>query len=353
MGEAHYRLELIPIQSMLFGGSQTHGRLGIDNLENDEQHYYAETMQIPQQTTVAGVIRKYILQAAGLLKATWSYSRDERELIISKIGERTDNVFDGQPYNGGILRQITPVIMSNGASDLLPVPMDFDLGEYRFVSDGCGKPYLVLDEFSAKEGVKHEQSWKAEDGPPIPYQKIFKYEEIIGINTDKMKKGYYRQKRLRLIKPYRYVVYVTLEEEQENFETSRPVIVEMGADRAKCEMTLSRCENMPAWFEYTAMEETTPGDLLRIVLLSDCWIPAHLLKECVFAVTEVVNFAMLAREEQNSPKSSTQYELVRRGSVLIAEADAYRKITEFLLRKAKARAHGFQAFLTTRIYPKH
>lgn len=72
-----YRVTLRPLQSLLLGGYHTHGRVDVDPIRSPV--YFSKSLMLPQQTTVWGMFRKYLLDVYGLLKTDWNYSSEDRK----------------------------------------------------------------------------------------------------------------------------------------------------------------------------------------------------------------------------------------------------------------------------------
>lgn len=355
MGAYWYRITLKPLQSLMFSSSQTHGRK-----DKEPVNFYTHSMLLPQQTTLLGVFRKYLLEHYGLLKSDWNYSTDEKVKIKEYIGEHPGDLFDEVGFNVGHINRLTPVYLikrSEGEAAISydPVALDYiksqdgvRRSEYERFKGGCEQVYYQLKDYDAKKQPLAEGCWQARGTTDtVPESDLLYFETVIGnaVQLGKRTEGdqtFYKQKRVSLQRDVCYAFEIQLKEPLKKINSC---LVEIGADRAKCEMRIEVLEHYLENMHEEAVRHSEQ-EICRIQLLSDAYLPLSTLKRSSYRVSKVINYGNLAGSSQDERKlkAKQQYELLRRGSILLAKYEQAIEITEELKKYKKARNIGFNQY---------
>lgn len=353
-----YRVTLRPLQSLLLGGYHTHGRVDVDPIRSPV--YFSKSLMLPQQTTVWGMFRKYLLDVYGLLKTDWNYSSEDRKRHQTLIGTHFGNVFDDKEYDGGIILQMSPVFIAKGEEDLKPCPLDKKVSkdgkifehQYEKYIGAFDQPYYCLKRYRAKEGLSAHQVWIDGKRQAVRAEDIFRWETSVGIHkrlqletpNNMENHAFYKQKRILLNDDFSYAFYIQLKDNIHQNEMRS--IIELGADQRKCELHIKKCDTPLTWLSpQTQIED----EYWRIVLLSDTYLPASEIEQLSdFRVVQTVQFGTLQSSNRKSRRAEIQYELLSRGSVLLASKEKGLKVIEAIQRYKKARKLGFNQFEITK-----
>lgn len=111
-----YFVRMTPLEPFTFGGEKGFAfESGSDkdarNVVNSS--YYQTSKEIPEQTTIIGMIRYIILKNAGLTKRFSEYTREDKERIAQMIGTKSFS-FESEKFDMGKLKSVSPVFIVNG-----------------------------------------------------------------------------------------------------------------------------------------------------------------------------------------------------------------------------------------------
>lgn len=116
----NYLVKIRPLEPYFLGTEQG---FSDSNMQTSKKiSYIASSCSVPSQTTILGALRYLILSAAGIAKADFQYSREERTRIAQLIGEESFSFSAATPQDFGVIREISPVFVMRGQQLLVPTP---------------------------------------------------------------------------------------------------------------------------------------------------------------------------------------------------------------------------------------
>lgn len=80
----NYLVKIRPLEPYAFGTDKTSAYVGAER--TGEGTYLVRSKNVPEQTTLLGMLRYITLEAEGLLKTDYSYTPDERAKMKQCIG---------------------------------------------------------------------------------------------------------------------------------------------------------------------------------------------------------------------------------------------------------------------------
>lgn len=114
-----YFVRMTPLEPFTFGGEK--GFAFEENGAGDgrsavNSSYYQDSKEIPEQTTIIGMLRYIILQNEGIAKKFSEYTREDRERSAQMIGAKSFS-FESETFDMGKLKSVSPVFIVNGEKD--------------------------------------------------------------------------------------------------------------------------------------------------------------------------------------------------------------------------------------------
>ncbi len=113
-----YLIKMTPLEPYFFGTEQGFKYEGVSGQESET--YYLRSKDMPEQTTILGMLRFMILQNVGILKDDCSYSDEEKNQMRELIGAQSFQfcMRDGiQDF--GKIKEISPVFLVNKKGEYL------------------------------------------------------------------------------------------------------------------------------------------------------------------------------------------------------------------------------------------
>lgn len=109
-----YFVRMTPLEPYTFGGEKGF-RFGSKDAENGRNNtvntsYYQTSKEIPEQTTIIGMLRHLILRQAGVAKEFSEYTKEDREKIGDLIGNKSFS-FQETEFHMGKLQSVSPVFV--------------------------------------------------------------------------------------------------------------------------------------------------------------------------------------------------------------------------------------------------
>lgn len=116
-----YFVRMTPLEPFTFGGEKGF-RFDSKNTENGRNNtantsYYQSSREMPEQTTVIGMLRYLILRQTGTAKQFSEYTREDREKIKKLIGDKSFS-FQETVFQMGKLQSVSPVFIVDQEKEL-------------------------------------------------------------------------------------------------------------------------------------------------------------------------------------------------------------------------------------------
>lgn len=156
----NYLVKMTPLEPYAFGSDKTAAYAGADI--TGKSTYFVRSKDVPEQTTILGMLRYIILEEQGLLKSDYSYTPQEKELMRKCIGPSSFQFSSAEKQDFGLIHSISPLFLidgqdhvyirnpfhNKGKNSYQPMVMDeavieTSAGEIRLPANG---------EYDAKEG---------------------------------------------------------------------------------------------------------------------------------------------------------------------------------------------------------
>lgn len=154
-----YLVKMTPLEAYAFGNDQ--GFLYPGEKGTGKESYFVRSRDIPEQTSVLGLLRYLVLQDRGLLKTSFRYDEAERQEMKKYIGEQSFSFGETAKQSFGSIQSISPLFLLNEQEEILIrnpyhnkaetgyIPMEMEAG----VETSAGVIYLPrIGEYDAKNG---------------------------------------------------------------------------------------------------------------------------------------------------------------------------------------------------------
>jgi CRISPR-associated protein Cmr3 len=360
-----YLIKLTPLGRFFFGGELTFGK--------KNENYFVRSMTYPQQTTLLGMLRFYLLQQHDILDKDGKIKTESKEKVESLIGPSGFNPDNkGQSY--GIIKKISPVFLIGPEGPLFVQSREFayiDLeDEITRQKKRMLNPLCIVkrnNQYHYLIGTQKidfpELLVNAITGSMCSMKEIFVEDEQPGIKIPDrseettIEKSYYRQVGYRFPPDYGFVFYAELA--NYNGTELEGGYVKMGADKSYFKIDIiSKEENLDGLFVrgnksivnhlFTEVNKTEE----KIVLLSDTYIKRNTYDQLPFvsADTTVFRFIqtvssggtyLLKKAGVHLKKSSCHYVLLKKGSVFYVDSDKKKRVISEIENEESFRRIGY------------
>ena len=305
----NYRIIITPLQYYFFGGEKHDEDLKIN--------YYVESLNYPQQTTLLGMLRYYLLLVNNLITGK---SITDKSTAKDLIGSESFK------YGGNLtfkkINSLGPLYFTDGKEDYYFAPVDILFSmDKDFILKYKGKAYNVKDH----QKIICPYLISNSSGEPILLSKII--EDVPQVGNQLPEKGgskdnaFYKQNSKRLKPGWSFVIDAEIDLELKSDEYKIP----FGGEKNYFSLTCEKRE--AAVFKYPQAHIRTPK---TIVCLSDCFIENSQIKKADFGVTDSVSFRNFRSsintknyyalnkdaDINESIVRSSRYQLLKRGSIL-------------------------------------
>ncbi|MBK9257712.1 MAG: hypothetical protein IPM42_19820 [Saprospiraceae bacterium] len=307
----NYKIKIKPLEYYFFGGEKHN--------EEFEANYFVESLDYPQQTTLLGMIRYFLLQENNMLGGK-SLSKEIQDDAKILIGEQSFKY--GAEFKFGKITNLSPLYFSKeNDEDYFFAPLDV---QFKMDDDFILSKNNVA--YNAKDFSKEiKQSLYSTKSKPIAISEIIK--DIKQVGNKKGEKGvtedkaFYKQNMKKLEEDWSFCVDAEIDVELEQKEYFIP----FGGEKCFFKLTLKQGEAVHPSYP-SAHQRKQPS----ILCISDCFIDGNKVKHLPFAVTDFVSFRNFRsklntsnhyafKKEQDIETSmvrSSRYQLLKRGSIL-------------------------------------
>ena len=156
-----YLVKMTPIGQYSFGNEQGFKYPG--ETETGKESYLVRSEEIPEQTTILGLLRYLVLQSQGFLKTDFHYTPEQQKKMEKYIGARSFSFQTKEIQDFGYIQKISPVFLVNEKEEILirnpyhnkaskkgyePIQM-----EEEIIETSAGKIIMPkIGEYNAKNG---------------------------------------------------------------------------------------------------------------------------------------------------------------------------------------------------------
>jgi CRISPR-associated protein Cmr3 len=335
-----YEITLTPLESFFFGSNKTFG-------PNNKDAYFVRSRFMPQQTTILGTLRYWLLQQNNLLHEPGNpVDKDAASVLIGP-----SSFVHSQSVNYGKIQAISPVMIKGPDGLYLTLSRDYALQEWKdHYSDQADLNMLPLpiEWMQVDRNSNHHPLLKgitpkslfpdalinAKNGTIRPYkpmeglsktmgEAVFIPDEQVGITKKEKHEdgdaGFYKQVKYRMREGFSFVVYVEME--VDGTFTFEDCDLKMGADQSWFHLSkmplMSVSESMKTVPDFIREQTNDSFHNInkhrnRIILLSDTWLPYNEYKsrfagEAVFSSCDTLTFKHFSTVRTN-PEADKQGE---------------------------------------------
>lgn len=330
-----YLVKLMLLGKFFFGGDMT---FKVDDEETAFSSYIIHSFMTPQQTSILGMMRFLILsnnEDAFNCKGNCIKNVDKANELIGiqgfVVGSSEHNrsnyqsiknigpcfIWETQKHKA-FFKGVKDMDLQMGKEDMVDATinmMSVQLPKINIKKDGEMKPFTVKDYLPC--------CYISLDGEKLKESDIFIEDTRIGINKSYTGKSennaFYKQVAYRLEKNFCFAFEVEVADSIDLTAYNKQV-VKLGADDSSFVFEAERVEKV----DYPVSKED-----LRVILLSDTYLPDIADCKLLFAITEVRPFRFLSMANSTnaqdynvkykSSRSAERYDLYQAGSVFYFE----------------------------------
>lgn len=112
-----YMVKMTPLEQYAFGNDQGFEYPG--EKKTGKESYLVRSREIPEQTTILGLLRYLVLQHQKLLKTDFHYTREEHDRMKQYIGGESFSFASEKEQDFGYIHEISPVFLINDKEEIL------------------------------------------------------------------------------------------------------------------------------------------------------------------------------------------------------------------------------------------
>lgn len=113
-----YLVRMTPLEPFTFSGEKgfAFNAAGSNGRSVGNTSYYQTSRDMPEQTTVIGMLRYIILKNKGVLKDFGEYTEDERKSMKDLIGQDSFS-FERETFDMGGIKSVSPIFITDGEKE--------------------------------------------------------------------------------------------------------------------------------------------------------------------------------------------------------------------------------------------
>ncbi|MBO5354088.1 MAG: hypothetical protein J6J42_07500 [Lachnospiraceae bacterium] len=112
-----YLVKITPLEPYSFGNDQNF--VYPEEASTGKESYFVRSKEIPEQTTILGLLRYLVLKEYGLLRTDFQYTPEERRQMKHCIGSRSFSYLEKEKQEFGDIHEISPVFLLNDKEEIL------------------------------------------------------------------------------------------------------------------------------------------------------------------------------------------------------------------------------------------
>jgi len=309
-----YLIKLKPVDTFFFSQENKYRK----KKGKYEAEYFQRSGYFPQQTTLIGMLRYYILLINGQIPIT---DKSKAESLIGKESFHITN----KPLDFKMIKNISEVfIIDKENKKYIPNPKDYILKKQTQrdkektiikrleknnldIKTNFTDHFSYFPEFVEKEGISRFLFHKETDWLPYDYDEkenphgVFIKLERIGITKAKggktLDNGFYKQVFYKINNPYSFGIIAEFDDDFDLDKTIKFPFVPMGTEKNIFHITFENADKLQ---DIDIKTFNQP----KIVLMSDAYIENHSHTDYDFAISQTKTFRFL---ETKVTSDSTYY----------------------------------------------
>jgi len=339
----NYQFILTPVDKFFFGGEK-------HNADGYSINYFVESNPYPQQTTILGLVRYYLLKQNGLIGNNDRIKSEGKKLI----GEKSFD-FDVANQQFGNIKSVSPLYFINSSETWFPAPFDSQHklskldGYYKFITDH-GKNYTAKDggfELRLTNG-KGNYQLLSEIIYPVPQTGNEK-----GEKGSTKEDAYYKQVFMQIKPGWSFAFDVELSQDI----TKEELFVNFGGEKSLFSLKIIPGRK-PFDFRYSFPENKKRENVFGFYCLSDCFANPDISGNTCFGIIqgmsfrnfqssiETKNYAAYNSSDPNGMIRGKRFNLLARGSALYFETIDLRDKAAETINNSNGSAIGFNQIIT-------
>lgn len=356
----NYQIKLTPVNAYFFGGEKHSAKKKEPG--KFEMDYYVQSELYPQQTTLLGALRYYLLMKNNLLSpAKDGKTAQANELIGEKsflYGFIDDKGVTEQ--NFATIKSISPlyfqkedIYFSGQEQKYIVAPFDYEFELVSHYGNYQMKGYKAKEGYNPKLiNLKDNSTFKffKDDKDENDTDFVFiKHETVGNKKGDKGKSeddGFYKQVMYKLNKGWSFAFDIETNCDLSNDKQ----FITIGAEQQLFVFEVNDCANNITNFQLDLRPRLKPA----IYCISDCFVNEKIWEHTIFAINENVSFRNLQSSNSSKNYSSfskgysrgNRYNLLKRGSVLYFQNESEMKKAQNLFNNKNAENIGFNNIQT-------
>jgi CRISPR-associated protein Cmr3 len=352
---ANYQIKLTPVDTYFFGGEK--------HIEKDgklESNYFVESNLYPQQTTLLGLLRYYLL-----LKNTsvFANNRITSRADATKIIGPSSFDYNLPPDNFGKIISVGLLYFQHNSQNYFFAPLDiaFEMENFQLIKEKNGKKtdYNAKDHFLDicqylvdNKGNKVKLSEIISDIPQVGNEKAEK-----GASKEEKDNKFYKQNAKKMSPGWNFCFDAEIADGAGIPDKDDVLFVPFGGEKSFFKMEVIK--QAPVSFSIPAnFKRTKP----YILCLSDCFVSADILKQASLSVNRYVSFRNIQSKVEKTEKysglsqkddkqltRSNRYNLLQRGSIIYFDNEQKRDGVKYLIESNNTKhciTIGFNKIIT-------
>ena len=319
-----YLVKMTPIEPYAFGTDQTFQYHGVD--ATGKETYFMRSNQVPEQTTILGMLRYIVLEMEGLLNSDFHYTAEEREKMNACIGRESFRFLQKEKQDFGMIHEISPVFLMDAKDHIYIknpyhnksnetfVPMELSEKTYRTSVGLMRLP--KTDKYHAKQG--HASGYYDLTDGMVCQEELFVSRILTGNRkngyTDEKEDGFFKREVIELKKGFSFAVYVEAD------CLPKQTIAYMGQKKSAFQITATETNDPSLAEQVRGHKAFSEQKEIWYYALSDHVLEQNVKYErfCMVEEKQIRNLETISqsgRYVQKLKRSDRQYNLVQSGSV--------------------------------------
>ena len=368
---SRYLVKLTPMDTFFFGDeSKFRKKKKSEKSDNNTTviaDYFQRSAKFPQQTTLLGAMRYFILQQSNLLmsKDDWKDFKKVKQLETA-VGTKSFSI-DNPDQTYGFLKSISPVYIVNKNDQLfepnkqLFIDRDDDAdkneADIEFLDNKYKKLKIVKDanqtaftisNYDEKRGLSHFLTDFNEE-TTLKFDDVFMASEKVGITKNpnikeekKKDKAFYKQVSYRMAEGFSFAFYAEFDDEFKPADN----YLQLGAEKSPFRITFEE-KNVTNGHAPELPDTIDTNTTYQVVFKSDTYIDeaeTSFLYDNLLAIISTKSFRFFSSTNGKFKLKdrSTKYNLIERGSVIfLNEKKKIAKLLEVINGQTNFKTIGY------------
>lgn len=319
-----YLVKMTPIEPYAFGTDQTFQYHGVE--ATGKETYFVRSNQVPEQTTILGMLRYIVLEMEGLLNSDFHYTAEEREKMNSCIGRESFRFLQKEKQDFGMIHEISPVFLMDSKNHIYIKNPYHNKSQETFIPmELSEKPYMTsagllrlpkTDEFQAKAG--HAFGYYDLTAGTVCQEELFVSRILTGNRkngyADTKDDGFFKREVVELKKGFSFAVYVEADRLPEQ------TIAYMGQKKSAFRITAAETTDPTLVEQVRGHEAFSEQSEVWYYALSDQVLEQSVKYDrfCIVEEKQIRNLETVSQSGkyvQKLKRSDRQYNLIQSGSV--------------------------------------